>query len=110
MSLFHGCPSVCARHCPGISHLGRWRHFPERADRHSAQALPEGEGLLPGIQHKSRDEVVAQSLRQVMEAAEVLLAHGGSGFDLDADYLARPAFQHGVDLDLVFRTIMEKLS
>jgi hypothetical protein len=45
-----------------------------------------------------------------MEAAEVLLAHGGSGLDLDADNLALAALQHGVDLDLVFRAVVEKLS
>ena len=42
-----------------ISSSHRRRHFPECADRHRAQARSEGEGFLPGIQHKSCDEIVA---------------------------------------------------
>lgn len=68
--------------------LCRRRHFPERADWHRAQAWPEGEGVLPGIQHKSCDEIVAQTLCQVMQPAEVLRADSRSGLDLDADHLA----------------------
>jgi hypothetical protein len=42
-----------------------------------------------------------------MQTTEVLLALGGSCLDLDADYLALAALQHGVDLDVVFGAVME---
>ncbi len=73
----------------------------------SARARPEGEGFLPGIQHKSCDEIIAQALCQVMQTSEVLLARGGGGLDLNAGYLALAALQHGVDLDVVFGAVME---
>jgi hypothetical protein len=87
--------------------LGRRRHFPECADRRRAQARPEGEGFLPGIQHNPCDEIIAQTLCQVMQTSEVLLALGGGGLDRNAGYLALVALQHGVDLDVVFGAVME---
>jgi rhodanese-related sulfurtransferase len=56
-----------------IGKLGGRRHFPECADWHRAQARPEGEGFLPGVQHKSCDEIITQALCQVVQAAEVMM-------------------------------------
>jgi hypothetical protein len=43
----------------------------------------------------------------VVQAAEVFLAHGRGDLNLDADYLALAAFQHGVDLYVIFRAVVE---
>jgi hypothetical protein len=83
--------------------LGRRRHFPKCADRRRAQARPEEEGFLPGIQHKPCGEIIAQAL----PGDAVLLALGGGGLDLNAGYLVLAALQHGVDLDVVFGAVME---
>lgn len=50
------------------------RHFPDRAHGHGPQARPEGEGLLSRVHHKPNDEVIAESLSQVSQSAEVTLA------------------------------------
>jgi hypothetical protein len=49
--------------CRGRARVSRCRrHFPDRADGHSSQARPEGEGLLSRVHDKADDEIIAKSL------------------------------------------------
>jgi hypothetical protein len=53
----------CGRLVSGRARVSRCRrHFPDRADGHSSQARPEGEGLLSRVHDKADDEIIAKSL------------------------------------------------
>ena len=54
------------------------------------------------VQHQAVDELVADGGLQLAQAAQVLGAHSGRGFDLNANDPPAPVFDHQVHLILVF--------
>lgn len=56
------------------------------------------------VQHQTVDKLVAHRRLQLAQAAQVLGAHGGRGFDLNANDPAAPVFYDQVRLVLVFGT------
>jgi hypothetical protein len=92
---------------PKVSGCGR--HFPDCADGHGSQARPEGEGLLPRVQDKADDEVIAESLGQVAQSAEIVPVDRGCCLYLDSYYLALAVLENHVDLYLVPRPVVKEL-
>jgi hypothetical protein len=71
--------------------------FPKGIDREGTQAVPEREGLLPGIEHVSGHQPRAQSLGEVAQVGQVLGANGRSGLHLDGDCGSRGKTRMVVD-------------
>jgi hypothetical protein len=81
-------PAICSRNCKPIT---------------------EGELLFSGVEHDSGPEAVAEPVRKVAQAAEVLATDALGGLDLDTDHGTGRMLQHHVHLHLVTVTVVKEL-
>lgn len=83
--------------------------LPQGADRNRAEVLAERKGLGAGVEDDASDEVVAEPIGQVTQAAEVFGAHGGRCLNLDSDDATAAVLEHNVDLHPVTGAVVELL-
>ena len=70
---------------------------------------PQASCCSPCVEHDPSSETIAESVRQVAQAAEVLRPDGLGALDLDADHGAGRMLQDHVYLHLVAVTVVEEL-
>jgi hypothetical protein len=84
--------------------------MPEHINGQSPDAIPEGQGLLPGVEHVPGHQPTAKPLGKVAQSGKIFATNGGAGFYFNGDDAAIRCLQDRIDLDPVFGSVMMKAS